>query len=463
MPMNFSRTGHILASAGAAIGVANLVIFPYRVQFFGGGVYVLAFVVFTMLMGIPLMILENALGKRSGTDAIDAFRGDGDGPAWAWIGRLGILTSIMVASFYLVLAGWTLDYIWAYTTDYATVASTPAGPVFGAAISTIPRALLFTGLFTALAAVISSSEVRRGVERLSKFAMPLLGVLVVFLIISLPMLRPEAVDYANLFRLDWNGLFVPNANGELGILHALGQAFFSLGLGAASMMTFAAHLDRNANVLRAAPTIVHLDTIVALLGALLVVPLLGNVEGDVYNGPPLVFINLVEIFKSYGAAGQFVGLSFFVLLGIAILTSAVSLIEPALRALVTQRGWSRRWTGLGLGLLIFLLSIPVVISCSPAGPAWLTDFAGMGGEDPSMGYFNFLLEWFGSISLLIGGLLLCIYLLFRWGLDGFFAELEHGGHSLSPTWELGLTWAFRLVIPIGILTLLFWKGWSLFC
>ena len=460
-PMSFSRTGHILASAGAAIGVANLVIFPYRVQFFGGGAYVLAFVVFTLMMGIPLMILENALGKRSGKDAIDAFRGQGDGPNWAWIGRLGILTSIMVASFYLVLAGWTLDYTWAYLTDYAAVASTPAGPAFGAATTTISRALLFTGLFTALAAVISSSRLRSGVERLSKFAMPLLGVLVVFLIVSLPILRPEAVDYSNLLRLDWDGLFVPNENGELGILHALGQAFFSLGLGAASMMTFATHLDRKANVMKSAPTIVHLDTVVALLGALLVVPLLGNVEGNVYNGPPLVFINLVEIFKSYGSAGQVVGLSFFVLLGVAILTSAVSLIEPALRALVNQRGWSRRWTGLGLGVLIFLLSIPVVISCSPEGPAWLTNFAGMGGSDPSMGYFNFLLEWFGSISLLIGGLLLCIYLLFRWGLDNFFAELELGGHTVSPLWRSGLTLAFKVVIPAGIIILLLAKAWSL--
>lgn len=459
--MSFSRTGHILASAGAAIGVANLVIFPYRVQFFGGGAYVLAFVVFTLLMGIPLMVLENALGKRSGTDAIDAFRGAGDGPAWAWIGRLGILTAIMVASFYLVLAGWTLDYVWSYLTDYAAVAGTPAGPAFGAAIGTVPRALLFTGIFTALAAIISASQLRRGVERLSKFAMPLLGLLVVFLIVSLPLLRPEAVDYANLFRLDWNALFVPNAGGELGILHALGQAFFSLGLGAASMLTFATHLDRKANVLSNAPTIVHLDTVVALLGALLVVPLLGNVEGDVYGGPPLVFINLVEIFKSYGAAGQLVGLSFFVLLGVAILTSAVSLIEPALRALVTQRGWSRRWSGLGLGALIFLLSIPVVISCSPGGPAWLTDFAGMGGSDPSMGYFNFLLEWFGSISLLIGGLLLCIYLLYRWGLDGFFGELEIGGHTVSANWRRGLTLAFRFVIPLSIGILLLAKAWSL--
>ncbi|MEM6772087.1 MAG: hypothetical protein AAF597_16040, partial [Bacteroidota bacterium] len=331
-----------------------------------------------------------------------------------------------------------------------------------AATSTIRRALLFTGLFTALAAVISSSQLRQGVERLSKFAMPLLGLLVVFLIVSLPLLRPEAVDYGNLFRLDWAALFTPTEAGELGILHALGQAFFSLGLGAASMLTFAAHLERGANVLRNAPTIVHLDTVVALLGALLVVPLLGNIEGTVYNGPPLVFINLVEIFKSYGSAGQLVGLSFFVLLGVAILTSAVSLIEPALRALVTQRGWSRRWTGLGLGVLIFLLSIPVVISCSPAGPAWLTDFAGMGGANPSMGYFNFLLEWFGSIALLIGGLLLCVYLIYRWGLDGFFDELEMGGHSVSRSWQRNLHFAYKVVIPLGIGVLLLAKLWNLF-
>lgn len=448
--MKFSKTGHVLASAGAAIGVANLVIFPYRVNFFGGGAYVLAFVGFTLLMGIPLMVLENALGKRSGTDAINAFRGEGDGPGWAWIGWLGILTAIMVASFYLVLAGWTLDYVWHYLTDYATLEVTPAGPAFGAAISTTGRALLFTGLFTALVAIISSSNLHAGVERLSKFAMPMLGLLILFLIISLPVLRPEAVDYANLFRFDWRGLFVPTASGELGVLQALGQAFFSLGLGAASMLTFATHLDRKENVLRNAPMIVHLDTVVALLGALLVVPLLSNIEGNIYDGPPLVFINLVEIFKSYGGAGQLVGLLFFVLLGVAILTSAVSLTEPALRALETQWGWSRRAAGLSLGVLVFVLAVPVVLSCSPTGPSWLTDFAGMGGADPSMGYFNFLLEWFGSISLLIGALLLCLYLLRRWGMAGLFAELEIGGHTVSPAWRSRLTLAYRYIIPVGI-------------
>jgi NSS family neurotransmitter:Na+ symporter len=455
--MKFTKTGHILASAGAAIGVANLVIFPYRVYFFGGGAYLLAFVGFTLLMGIPLMVLENALGKRSGTDAINAFRGEGDGKGWAWIGGLGILTSIMVASFYLVLAGWTLDYVWHYLTDYQTIAINHAGPTFGAAISTTYRALLFTGLFTALVAVISSGPLRSGVERLSKFAMPLLGLLIVFLLISLPILQPEALDYGNLFRLDWEALFIPTETGELGILHALGQAFFSLGLGAASMLTFATHLDRDANVMKSAPTIVHLDTVVAMLGAMLVVPLLANIEGDIYDGPPLVFINLVEIFKTYGEAGQWIGLLFFVLLGVAILTSAVSLVEPALRALVTQLGWSRRVAGLSLCALIFVLAVPVVLSCSPSGPGWLTDFAGMGGADPSMGYFNFLLEWFGSVSLLAGGLLLCIYLLRRWTLASFFEELSIGGHEVSAGWKWRLTMAYKYVIPIGIVVLLLAK------
>jgi NSS family neurotransmitter:Na+ symporter len=460
--MKFSKTGHILASAGAAIGVANLVIFPYRVHFFGGSAYVLAFVGFTLLMGIPLMILENALGKRSGTDAINAFRGEGDGPGWAWIGRLGIVTSILVASFYLVLAGWTLDYCWHYLTDYATLAATPAGPAFGAAVTTTDRALLFTGLFTAMVAVISSSGLNAGIERLSKIAMPLLGLLIVFLIVSLPLLRPEAVDYGNLLRFDWQVLFVPSEAGELGIIHALGQAFFSLGLGAASMLTFATHLDREENVLSNAPTIVHLDTVVALLGAILVVPLLGGVNGAIYDGPPMVFINLVEIFKSYGGAAQLVGLLFFVLLAIAILTSAVSLVEPALRALTTQRGWSRRRAGLLLGALVFALAVPVVISCSPSGPRWLTDFAGMGGGDPTMGYFNFLLEWFGSIALLIGTLLLCIYLLRRWTLEGLFEELEIGGHAVSAAQRRRLSLAYRFIIPIGILLLLLAKVVTLF-
>ncbi|NJB86347.1 NSS family neurotransmitter:Na+ symporter [Lewinella marina] len=459
MSIRFSRLGHVLASAGAAIGVANLVIFPYRVHYFGGSAYILAFVAFTLLMGIPLMVLENAMGKRRGTDAVAAFEWPGASRNWKLVAWLGILTAIMVASFYLVLAGWTLEYVWKYLTDYATVAATPAAPAFGAAIGDIPRALLFTGLFTALVSLVCSRELYAGIERLGKFAMPLLGILLIFLIVSLPLLRPEAVDYGNLLKFDWRGLFVPTANRELGILHALGQAFFSLGLGAVSMLTFAAHADRDTDVLRAAPQIVHLDTVVAVLGALLVVPLLGGVEGDIYGGPPLVFINLVEIFKTYGPAAQWVGLLFFFLLGVAILTSAVSLFEPALRTFTERYGWERSWGGPVIGLVVFILAVPVVISCSPDGPDWLTNFAAMG--DPGLGYFNFLLEWFGSISLLVGELLLCWFLLKVWGLPAFFAELEYGGHPVTVADRQRLSFQFRYVIPIGIILLLLAKAWTM--
>lgn len=459
MSLRFSRVGHVLASAGAAIGVANLVIFPYRVHYFGGSAYILAFVAFTLLMGIPLMVLENAMGKRTGTDATGAFQLPEASANWQGVAWLGIVTSIMVASFYLVLAGWTLEYVWNYLTDYATVAATPAGPAFGAAIGTIPRALLFTGIFTGLVAFVCSRELYAGIERLSKFAMPVLGVLLLFLIVSLPLLRPAALDYGNLLKFDWRGLLVPTSSGELGILHALGQAFFSLGLGAVSMLTFAAHADRETDVLRAAPQIVHLDTAVAILGAILVLPLVGGVEGDIYSGPPLVFINLVEIFKTYGEAARWVGLLFFVLLGVAILTSAVSLFEPLLRTMTVRYGWQRSWGGPVVGGIVFLLAIPVVVSCSDQGPAWLTDFAGMG--DPGLGYFNFLLEWFGSISLLVGELLLCWFLLRVWGLPAFFAELEVGGNPVTAGDRRRLTWQLRYVIPIGIALLLLAKGWTL--
>ena len=448
----FSRVGHVLASAGAAVGVANLIIFPYRVHSFGGGAYVVAFVSFTLLMGIPLMILETALGKRSsGEDALNAFRGPDDGPGWAWIARLGILTTIMVASFYLVLAGWTLDYIWQYATDYETVCNleSPAGDTFGAVTSTRTRALFFTGLFTVLTGWIASRQLKAGIERLSLLAMPALGLLIAFLVISLPVLQPGKVDYSRVLRFDWNRLFSVTDKGELGVLHALGQAFFSLALGATSMLTFATHLPRETDIVQSARRIVHIDTIVAVLGAILVVPLMGNVTGKIHEGAPLVFINLVDVFKGYETAGRLVGFSFFLLLGVAVLTSAVSLFEPALRVLEVSYGFSRGRAGLGVALLVFALAVPVVISFSPEGPEWLRNFGGMGDgdTDPSMGYFNFLLEWFGSISLLIGSLLLCYYLLRRWTLSGLFAELRFGDVPLSAGRERWLTMVFRFIAP----------------
>ena len=423
--IHFSDRGHILAAVGAAVGIANLVLFPARVYNYGGFAFILIFVLCTFLMGVPLMIGETALGKNGQSDAVRAYQGIG-GQSWSYAGKFGLVTTCFILSFYIVVAGWALYYFYLYLFNYQVISSTNTGQLFGTFITDEKLVILFSGLFMAATILVVANNIQRGIEWVSKKFVPLLILLMVFLIIAVPLVKGVELNYGN-FDFDFSKLFTMDQSGRFGITEAVGQAFFSLSLGACGMITYGSHVAKNTNVVSNSHYIVHTDTVVAILAGVLIIPLF-SATGQVSAGPPLVFINLVDTFNSFGTLwGRVIGIAFFLLFNMAVLTSTISLLEPSVSYLSKNEKNGRRFYAILIGGLIFLMSVPAALSIDPANHIFFTNFLGygvVGDGTHSMGYFNFILDFFGTFCILAGGFLLTLFIRQKWFMEGLFNEIK---------------------------------------
>lgn len=468
LPGKFSNTGHILASVGAAVGIANLVLFPARVFNYGGLAFILVFVLFTFILGVPLMIGETALGKNSQRDAVAAFRSIG-GRKWGFAGLFGLITCCFILSFYIVVAGWSLYYLYLYLFQYqeitgsveaALAKNSPSvagvGGLFGSFVSSPYKVLLFSGIFMGATVIIVANNIKQGIEWVSTRFIPLLVLMMVCLILALPFVAGDRVNYTN-FTFDLSALFAMDSNGRVGIIEALGQSFFSLSLGACSMVTYGTHIDKNTRVVSNSHYIVHSDTLVALLAGLLIIPLFAS-SSQVGLNPSLVFINLVDTFYGFGEPwGRIIGVGFFTLFNLAIVTSTISMLEPAVNYLSGENEIRRRNYSLLLGTGIFLISLPAILSFNPDSPAFFTNFLGYGDKQSdtvTMGYFNFILDFFGTFCLLVGAFLLSVFIRSTWTLEKLFEEITVGGYSPSRSIKSLLRITFLWIIPLLMLLLL---------
>lgn len=453
MQQKFSRVGHILASAGSAIGIANLVILPARAHNYGGLAFILVFVLCTFLLGIPLMIGEIALGKTGQSDAVTAYRKVG-GKQWAWAGFFGILTSFFILSFYIVVAAWSLEYFYYYAFNFSQILDKESGPLFGTLIGNQNRVMLFAAFFMLICMAIVAADIKTGIEQSSKFLLPLLLFLIIALIVLIPIAGPEHLVYDNLFRFDFRPIFTFDQQGNLGITEAIGQAFFSLSLGACGMITYASHLRPDVNVVQNARFIVHSDTIVALLAVVLIVPLF-PVNQSVGADPSLIFVYLVETFKIFGSFQQGLGILFFALLNIAILTSAVSLLETSVSFLTREYKWPRLWVAPLMAGLIYMLGVPSILSFNAANSTFFTNFLGYGqGEArPSMGFFNFVFDIFGTFAIMLGGLILSFFIIRRWSFGKFFQALKTSTFNPPASYQHYLKFLLTWLIPPMLIAL----------
>ncbi|MFT5876933.1 MAG: NSS family neurotransmitter:Na+ symporter, partial [Dokdonia sp.] len=443
-------------SVGAAVGVANLVLFPARVQNYGGIAFVIVFIACTFIYGVPLMIAETALGKSSQSDAVQAFQKIG-GKSWGRIGLFGIITTWFILSFYIVVAGWALYYLYLYLFDFQTIFGGNTGALFGKFVTDEKMVVLFSGLAMGATVFVVAQKIKSGIEWVSQRFVPLLIILVITIIVTLPFVEGVHLNYSSMY-MDFGKMFTMDANGKFGFVEAMGQAFFSLSLGACGMITYGAHLKRDANVVKNSKLIVHTDTLVALLGALLVIPLFGMNE-VLSASPPLVFINLVDAFNHFGEGyAQIIGTAFFLLFNIAILTSSISIMEPSVNFLKNKFDGKRSKYALLIGVFIFLLSLPAIYSIDPSNSKVFTNFLGYGdgvGDNVSMGYFNFVLDFFGTFCLIIGSLLLAIFIRLKWSKEDLMGELSIGGHQFSNRFKNVLYITITWIVPatMGVLIL----------
>lgn len=414
--------GFILASAGSAIGLGNVWKFPYITGVYGGSAFVLWYLFSVVIIGLPVMLIEFSIGRATQLNPVGALRSlSPDKPYWL-IGAMGVLAGFIILSYYSVVAGWTLNYLLKAIFYGFSGYSSPelADKAFGSYVSHPVKPILTHLVFMLLVMLIVVQGVRSGVERWNKILMPLLFVIILLLVIrglTLKGVTPERRAFQGLqflFHFDLSQLNGP------AMLTAMGHAFFTLSLGMGAMLTYGSYLSRRENIVKNAIWIVISDTLIALLAGIAIFTTVFALGFQPAKGPGLVFNVLPAIFSQM-PSGRLVGILFFLLLFIAALTSAISLMEVVTAFFVDEKGWSRKRAVWEWGSAIFLLGIPSALAVGP-----LSGITILG-----MNIFDFLDYLSFKYLLPLGGLFLVLFTLVRWKVISLLEELAQGG----PDWR----------------------------
>lgn len=428
-----SRIGFILAATGSAIGLGNIWRFPYTTGENGGAAFVLVYLLSVILIGIPVLIAELSLGRYTQRNPVGAIKKIVPTGAWKLLGYLGVLTGLVILSYYSVVAGWTLGYI-VLTAQQATID-------FGTFIADPRSEFFYFIVFLALTMLVVLGGVKSGIERWSKILMPLLFLILLGLIvfaISLPGAEAGISFYLN-----------PDFSKITGstILAALGQAFFSLSLGMGAMITYGSYLSKNNNIASSATAVALSDTLIAVMAGLVIFPTLFAVGMQPAQGPGLVFNVLPQIFNQM-PGGQIVGIFFFILLSIAALTSSISLLEVVVAWGVDELKLTRIKATIIFTGVALIIGIPSAMS---QGYSQFFSSIHLFGKTGFLDIVDFL---FGSFALTFGGLLLSIFVGWKWGAKKASDEMALGFTSSNLLFLK--TWQFliRFVCPVVIFLVL---------
>lgn len=340
-----SKLGVILASAGSAVGLGNIWRFPTEVGSNGGAAFLLVYLLCVVFLGIPVMVSEFLIGRHSQANTAAAYQKLAPGSRWPLVGLMGVVSAFLILSYYVVVAGWTLEYTVASATN-RLADGTDYTAFFTGFVSSPWKSSLYVVLFMLLTHIVIVRGVTDGIERFSKVMMPMLLFIILMLVVcafAMPG-ASEGLDF--LLRPDFSKI-TPKV-----VLSAMGQAFFSLSLGMGCLCTYASYFSRDTNLMRTAGSVAAIDTMVAFMAGIIIFPAVYSVPGlSVDAGPSLVFITLPNVFNiafhSTPVLGYIFSLMFYVLLVLAALTSTISLHEVVTAYVHERFGLSRR-TGANL-------------------------------------------------------------------------------------------------------------------
>lgn len=349
-----SRIGFILAAAGSAIGLGAIWKFPYTAGTNGGAVFFLLFLGFTLLVGLPVLLAEFLIGRKSGKNAVDAFKTLAPSPLWAWVGRIGVAACFVLLSFYSVVGGWVLQYV-VHAFSGAIGPDTDFGALFGASISDPVVAIAYQAVFMLLTVLVVSRGVSAGIEKASRYLMPALFVMFVVLAIRSLMLPGAMEGVAFLLKPDFSAV-----TGET-MLTALGQAFFALSLGVSAMITYAAYLGKEQDLLHSASSVMWLNMLISLLAGLVIFPAVFAFGFEASAGPGLIFMVLPAVFQKI-PFGTTLFAVFMLLITFATLTSAFAMLETVIAAAIHNREERRARVTWITGIAILLVGIPSALS-----------------------------------------------------------------------------------------------------
>lgn len=423
-----SRLGFILATAGAAIGLGNLWKFPYLMGRNGGFPFLIAYLVFILILGLPVMMLEMSLGRHTGRDPVSSYRQVH--PRAGIVGFLGVLSAFVILSYYSVIGGWILKYIASYLTSFAPPASFQAFTASGV------EPVLWHLVFMAATVAICLKGVG-GIEKASKVMMPALFVLLI-LIIARNVTLPGAGAGLTF-------VFTPSA-GEGGgftlssVSAALGQVFYSLSLCMGITITYGSYLKKGENIPRSCMQIAGMDTLLAVLAGIAIFPAVFAFGLEPAQGPSLIFETLPAVFSKMPAGvGIALAAAFFILVFFAAVTSAIALLEVVVSYTIGNWKWSRKKAVLILGTAVFLLGIPSSLSFGPLKDLTIAGYS----------FFDFMGVITDNLLLPAGGILMCWFVGWKWKPSILTDEMKDG----CPRFRWGRLWiaCIRFITPVLVL------------
>ena len=438
-----SRLGFLLVSAGCAIGIGNVWKFPYVTGEYGGAVFVLFYLLFLVLMGIPVMTMELAVGRASRKSAVKGYAAlERPGSKWHIHGWFCVLGCYLLMMYYTTVSGWMLAYFWKFVNGTFVSAKTDGiGEVFAAMLASPWEMGFFMAMTVIVGFLVCGLGLQSGVERITKIMMLCLLALIVVLAVHSAFLEGGGLGLSFYLFPDWERA------AEAGIGNvasaAMNQAFFTLSLGIASIEIFGSYMSDDFTLAGEAVRIAMLDTFVAIMAGFIIFPACFAYDVQPDQGPSLIFITLPKIF-SHMSMGQLWGALFFVFMTFASFSTVTAVFENLIASSMDNFGWSRRKAVLLNLAIIFVFSIPCVLGYNVlSGVHFLGDRDVLDSED-------FLVS---NILLPAGSL---IYLLFcttkwGWGFDKYIAEVNTGRGLKMPLW---LKPYFQYVLPVLILVIL---------
>ncbi len=433
-----SRFGFILAAAGSAVGLGNIWKFPYIAGENGGAAFIFIYLICIAIIGFPVLIAEILIGRTTQKNPVGAFAALTKSKLWVSVGFLGVIAGFMILSFYSVIGGWTIGYVVETLRGSLSQFQSPdeAGALFGALSGSAAWTLGYHTLFFALVMAIVIRGVQGGIERSSKIMMPILLSILVILIIRGVTLDGASKGLAFLWVPDWSKI-----NGQA-ILIALGHAFFTLSLGMGAMLTYGSYMSKRDNVVTAAAQIVFLDTLIAIMAGVAIFTAVFASGLDPAAGPGLIFQTLPAVFSNM-PGGVYFSFLFFLLLAIAALTSAISLLEVVVAYFVDERGWNRKGAVITFGGVIFLLGVPSALSFNIMSEVTLF------GKT----FFDIVDFLASNILLPFGGLMIAIFAGWIWSRTAVMTAVKEGAQDLFEAypWFEGIWFILlKFVAPVLI-------------
>ncbi len=435
-----SRWAFIMAATGSAVGLGNIWKFPYITGENGGGAFVLIYLLCIFLMGVPIMMAEVMLGRRGRRNPVDSMRHlaeeTGHSQLWRFLGWLGVAAGFLILSYYSVIAGWAISYVF----------STGAGTFTGADAELVgqhfdeltksPLTLIFWhSIFMVITMIVVARGIEGGIEKAVRFLIPALFILMIVMVLYAMTTSGFADGLRFMFTPDFSKITTE------GVLKAMGQAFFTLSIGMGAIMVYGAYLPKETSIAQTSFTIAIADTSVAVLAGVAIFPIVFSNGLEAGSGPGLIFVTLPLAFGNM-AFGAFFGTLFFILLVFAAWSSSISLIEPAVAWLIENKNLSRIKASIALGLLTWVIGLGTVFSFNEWSYIALFDNTPLQGKT----FFDVLDYLTSNIMLPLGGVLMAIF-------AGWLMKRAACEEELAINKTAYLLWRFlvRYVTPVAVM------------